>query len=621
MRIAKLILENFRGYYGKTEILFDNFTVFLGKNDHGKSTILEVIDIFINEGKGVVKIESEDLNTKAKKEGIQEFKIGICFKDIPDKITIDETNETTLDDEFLLNKEKYLEIWKTFRNAKLQDKETKIRCLHPANDEFLKNLLTKKVDELRDFVNRNKISVSDKRKSAELREAIRKYYREKNGDLKLEEIEIFANAEGLKDIWNKLKNYLPVYALFHSDRKNVEQDGEIQDPLKAKIEQIFKREHIQRKLDEIAKEIDKEIKTIAESTVKKLNELSHQQTNLKADIPEVATLRWKDVYRGIGFKTDDNVPLNKRGSGIRRLVLVSSFLAEVERKTSENNNHIIYAIEEPETSLHPDLQIKLINSLKGLSERENYQILITTHSPALVRLFETSSIRYVEQENGIVRVEPFDDNVANKVVENMGLLPNIGKIVICVEGTNDEKFLMNVNQHIPELKNIIDLKAKIKANLIAIIPLRGSNLIDWINRYALKNTNVIEFHLYDKDKENTYADEINRVNNRKDGSIGLVTAKRETENYVPKEIIEQEFGIEINLSSEENWDKIDVTRKVKERRNDLKEQDIKSIICGRCSKKLTKEHLESLSAWDEFKNWFNEIKKLSDRILPNLTNG
>ena len=48
MKLKRLILENFRGYYGRTEIDFDDLTAFIGKNDVGKSTILEALDIFFN---------------------------------------------------------------------------------------------------------------------------------------------------------------------------------------------------------------------------------------------------------------------------------------------------------------------------------------------------------------------------------------------------------------------------------------------------------------------------------------------------------------------------------------------------------------------------------------------
>ncbi len=333
MKIFKIILENFRCFYGTVEIPIDDFTVFIGKNDHGKSTILEAIDIFINEGKGATKIEESDLNQKAKNEGKDYFQIGIVFKDIPDKVVIDATNPTTLKDEYLLNVVGYLEIWKTFRKGKVQ--ETILKCQHPANDEFLKTLMYKKINELQNFVDEKKIDCTnlDKRKSADLRKAVRDYYVKKDGQLKMEEIKIKIDSEGMKEIWPQIQKYLPVYALFHSDRKNIDQDDEIQDPLKTKIDQIFKSEHIQSKLIEIATKINEEIEEIAKTIVEKFNQLNKGSININIipNIPEVTSLKWKDVYKGLGFLTNDNIPLNKRGSGIRRLVLLSSFLAEVEK--------------------------------------------------------------------------------------------------------------------------------------------------------------------------------------------------------------------------------------------------------------------------------------------------
>jgi len=618
MKIRKMYLENFRGFYSAIEIPFDNLTVFIGKNDQGKSAILEALDIFINEGKGAVKLDAKDLNIKAQNEGKNELKIGVVFEQYPDKLVIDATNKTTLKEEYLLNNDNQLEIWKNFKNGKLSS--TYIKCNHPSNDDFLKSILTKKIKELQDFVNNKKIECADNRKSAVLRKAIRDHYNN-NGGLTLDIVDIPIDSEGLKEIWDKLTNYLPVFALFHSDRKNIDQDDEIQDPLKVKIEQIFKKDDIQQKLNEIANEIDSEVKKIANSTVDQFKKLSQNDTEIKPNIPEVAQLKWKDVYKGIGFNTTDDIPLNKRGSGIRRMVLLSSFLADIESNQSANNNHIVYAIEEPETSLHPDLQKKLINALIELSNTVNYQIILTTHSPALIRLFQTDNIRFVEQENGITKVSTFDESVMDKIIQTMGLLPEIGKVVICVEGTNDENFLLNINNGIEELKKIIDLQSKIDSGLLAIIPMHGSNLKDWINRYALKNTNAIEFHLYDRDDDQKYKSKIEQVNARNDGSIGRLTNKREIENYVPKEKIEKEFNIEIESTTTENWDDIDVPTKIKEQRTDLKESDIKSKICGKLSKEISKNDIESLNAWDEVKSWYEIINELVSRVSTNVNNG
>jgi len=604
MKIEKVILENFRAFKDVQEIYLSNLTAVIGKNDQGKSSILEAIDIFINEGKGIVKIEPDDLNVISKDNGLDEFRIGIVFTDFPQDAIIDATNKINLKDEYLLNKDGKLEVWKTFKNGKL--KQTSIKCKHPTNDDDIKNLLRTKITDLNKIVEDKKKSCDDKLKSASLlRKAIRDSY---GNSLVFEEIELIVDSEDAKKIWGQLVNYLPVYALFHADRKNQDLDSEVQDPLKVVIEQIFKREDIQNTLNGIAQEIENEIKNIAESTVLKFKDISKQETQIKPNIPEVVSLKWKDVYKNIGFNTDNDVPLNKRGSGFRRLMLLSFFLSEVEKQENENKVHTIYAIEEPETSLHPDLQKILLNSLLQLSEEDNYQILITTHSPQFVRLLPRDSICYVESG----KVERFSDNILNKIVGNLGILPNIGKVLWCVEGKNDEQFLKNINQNIPELQNIVDIKKKEEAGLLAFLLMNGSNCGDYIDRRITKNTNAIEFHLYDKDEEGKYKNEIERVNKRGDGSTGTLTKKREIENYIPKKLIENHFKITLDEIS--NWDTEDIPKTVLSKsKTKIKETEIKNILCGKLAKNITKKDLIDLNAWDEVEGWFKTISELMEK--------
>lgn len=53
MKIVSVKLKNFRGYSAETTITLDNLTVFLGKNDVGKSSVLEALDIFLIMAKGL----------------------------------------------------------------------------------------------------------------------------------------------------------------------------------------------------------------------------------------------------------------------------------------------------------------------------------------------------------------------------------------------------------------------------------------------------------------------------------------------------------------------------------------------------------------------------------------
>ena len=48
MTIKQLYLKNFRGYSEITIPFDDSFNMIIGKNDVGKSTVLEALEIFFN---------------------------------------------------------------------------------------------------------------------------------------------------------------------------------------------------------------------------------------------------------------------------------------------------------------------------------------------------------------------------------------------------------------------------------------------------------------------------------------------------------------------------------------------------------------------------------------------
>ena len=84
---------------------------------------------------------------------------------------------------------------------------------------------------------------------------------------------------------------------------------------------------------------------------------------------------------------------------------MSFFQAEADKRKSENNNRgIIYAIEEPETSQHFEHQRILIEALKRLSEQDNTQVLLTTHSSLIVKNLDFNNIRLIQDNSSIKEV-------------------------------------------------------------------------------------------------------------------------------------------------------------------------------------------------------------------------
>lgn len=57
MRLKSMAVKNFRCYAQEVSVEFDDLTTFVGRNDKGKSTILEALEIFFN---NMVSIEKGD---------------------------------------------------------------------------------------------------------------------------------------------------------------------------------------------------------------------------------------------------------------------------------------------------------------------------------------------------------------------------------------------------------------------------------------------------------------------------------------------------------------------------------------------------------------------------------
>ena len=416
MKIESLKIKNFRGYYGETQICFDNLTAFVGKNDAGKSSILEALDIFFNEGKGAIKLDKSDVNVRAREDGNSEIMISICFKELPEKIIIDATNDTTLCAEYLLNQNALLEIIKRYPNG--GNAKVYIRALHPTNPEC-SDLLLKRDNELRQLIEAKGVICDDRVRNASMRNAIWQHY---SDNLQLSNVDIDVTKGDTKSIWDKLQKYLPMYSLFQSDRKNSDGDSEVQDPLKEAVKEILHDEQLRDQLDAIAEAVETKLKEVATRTLEKLNEMCPEVANtLDPVIPPKASLKWAEAFKNVSLTGDENIPINKRGSGTKRLILLNFFRAEVERRqTDALSESVIYAIEEPETSQHSENQKTLIQALHGLSKTPNTQVVITTHSAVIVKELEFNNIRIIRSEQ--------EQKVAESALPNCLPYPSLNEV-------------------------------------------------------------------------------------------------------------------------------------------------------------------------------------------------
>ena len=436
MKIKKVVLTNFRGYRSRTVIDFNDLTVFVGRNDIGKSTILEALDLFFNEGKGALKIDKEDITV-----GANEYSIEVVFTNLPEEVVVDATFRSTLAPEYLLNGDGDLDIIKKYRSG-TKFAGTYIRAKHPTNPECA-NLLLKKVTELRAIIRSQGIECDNQSTNSVMRKAIWDNYAD---NLQLSEIDLDVTAgDDTKKIWAKLSSFLPMYTLFQSDRQNTDGDKEVQDPLKAAVAQFFQDPQnieLHEKLTEIATQVEEKLKEVSDRTLAKLREMDPAVADtLKPVIPSPTQLKWADVFKSVSITADENVPINKRGSGVKRLVLLNFFRAEAEWRQEEaerrreigDDTGIIYAIEEPETSQHVSNQKILADALIALSQTQNTQVILTTHSGVFVKKLQFNDLR-------LVAVNDAGDKCVTPIQSSLLVYPSLNEVNYTAFGEVTEEY-------------------------------------------------------------------------------------------------------------------------------------------------------------------------------------
>ena len=450
MLIKSVTIKNFRGYRGTTKIDFDDLTVFVGKNDIGKSTILEALDIFFND-KPVSPMDKSDLNKEALSASDTDIVIAVEFKDPPASVVVDTSNITTLQGEYLLNQGGCLEIVKHYPNGSSSSKVF-VNAYHPTNQNCC-DLLSKKITDLKKIVDTNNLACIDKTKKSELRKSIWQNYQDNLG-LSLHEVDM--SKEDAKGIIDNLKSLLPVYTLFQSDRSNSDTDKEVQDPLKAAVKAIMHDTEIVSWCTQIANKVTTQLQTVANGTLQKLQSMNnHLASTLNPKIPSVAELKWQDVFKSVSITGDDDIAINKRGSGVRRLVLLNFFRAQAEANIA-NHSGIIYAIEEPETSQHIEHQKILVEALKTMATQPNIQVVLTTHSSHIVRMLDYSNLRLITEDVGTKAVD--------KVNPALLPYPSLNDVNYVAYGDASIEYfneLYGYLDHIHELQNFFNGKPQI----------------------------------------------------------------------------------------------------------------------------------------------------------------
>ncbi len=610
MKLVQLRLRNFRCYKDEISLDFGDMTALIGRNDAGKSTIMEALDIFFNDA-------LPDKHDASKDGNLADLCVAAVFGDLPESLVLDQAELTSLNHEYLVNSDGQLEIHKIFNGGLDKPKLTTLKLVasHPTAVGAA-DLITLNNASLKSRARELGVDLSgvDQRVNAQLRTAIRTHV----GELALNIVDVSLMENNGASVWKGIQAQMPVFALFKSDRASTDQDPEAQDPLNAAVKEAVRQKEAE--LNAIAAYIECEVKKIADLTLKKLNEMDPTLASLLT--PQFPVPKWANLFKA-SITGDDDIPINKRGSGVRRLILLNFFRAKSEQMMRENQRpNVIYAVEEPETSQHPHNQRLLISALQELAGSD--QVLITTHTPMLARSLPSASLRFVHTNVDGRRsiINGGEDGANDLIARSLGVLPDHNvKIFIGVEGKHDIPFLKHISRLlITGGHNFPDLTQLELDGELIFTPLGGSALALWCNRLA--NLNRPEFHLYDRDEvppaPSKYQVHIDEVNLRA-GCRAFSTNKREMENYVHRDAINfglAESGIGLSLIGALG-DFTDVPTHLFQLVNEVVPPSskwgqgrAKEFLCNVAVSKMTPAMLAEVDPQGEIVGWFQNIQEM-----------
>ena len=195
----------------------------------------------------------------------------------------------------------------------------------------------------------------------------------------------------------------------------------------------------------------------------------------------------------------------------------------------------------------------LVKALLEISRLRESPSTLTTHATSLAGLLPLESVRHITRDSeGNPLIEYGKEAVYERIVKELGILPELDarlqreglQLLICVEGSHDVRFMLQTCSLLPSRHpDLPDLENDPR---LAVIPLYGEHLRHWVNSHYLRGKGIAEFHLYDRDSDEKYAESCAKVNERGDGSYACLTHRRSIESYVHAAAISEVFGITVD---------------------------------------------------------------------------
>jgi len=424
MKIFKIQVDNFRLLKKFSIDLEDELSLIIGKNNTGKTSMLSVLEKFLNQPERT-KFYFDDFNIDFKKE-LKEMIEGPAIsendyieKGIKLKLFIQYTEKCNLENisrvmmdldpdnnfivlgfEYTLLYDKYVELrqnWQEFTTNKT-NKNNKDPLYKPKSVyDFLSQ---KHTDYFKIY-----------RKSIEISKDTKELNEENFIDLDKEMISI-------KDIVNfKYISARREVANKEIDKTLSTQTSKIYEKTETNPEQNKAVDEFKDKLSETDNQLSGIYVDLFKSIIKKVSDFGGIKPH-ESEIEIISNLQHRELLKGnttVVYKHDENnkLPEHYNGLGYMNLIcmifeieiLIQEFNREKEKKPADIN---LLFIEEPEAHTHPQMQYIFIKNIKKLiqdgiqrqdEEKRSLQYIISTHSSHIVAESDFDDIKYLKKDN------------------------------------------------------------------------------------------------------------------------------------------------------------------------------------------------------------------------------
>ncbi len=394
-----------------------NMTLIVGKNNSGKTTIINALDILINKG----RFRCDDFNVYYLRDLFDAYKQNPTDEVIKD-------NSPTLEFEFEIgfNGENEMDVLSNlYQVLSISDIESdaciiKIKYEITENANFVKNVsnlisqLSCKdeqliFDKFKNLINETEFTIN--------------YYNslnEKITNFKISDlVELtYIRANNIREEGCLTKAFAKIVECKYQNERNTEQipdlDDEI-DNVNKTLTNYMEKTHSER----------------FNKTIKKMIDDKKLQVLLKSNLSVRSLLN--TVIKYYFVERNNEIPEDQFGLGFTNLIMIVAEILEYMEKypnTAYNSQINLIAIEEPETFMHPQMQEQFIDKINETisdllhtnKKNINSQLIITTHSAHIVNnKIQTggtfNNINYVKEENKVSKIIILNDEDISKLTK------------------------------------------------------------------------------------------------------------------------------------------------------------------------------------------------------------